>query len=165
MPTLIERRLIHVEDAEARDKIAAQTWAQVLEALPQFEGDAEEWRRLMPFHPPAIALLESIVSRFLSRTRSAVLFCAGALESHAASPVSTRIGLSELFDYLWPEIEEHADLRGLADVWRAWESDLADIAGQPTDAPLMRRLMQGMLLFKIAGIRASRGANRARAGL
>ena len=151
VPTLIERRLVRVEEEKARDKVARQTWESTLEALPRFEGDEDEWRRLLPFHPPAVALLESIVSRFLSRTRSAALFCAQSLEEHADSPAQTRIGLNELFDYLWPEIEEHTDLRPLAEVWRSWEGDIAEIAGQASDVPLLRRLMRGLLLFKVAG--------------
>lgn len=151
VPTLIERRLLRIEDVDARDKVARDTWEQILEALPRFEGDADEWRRLMPFHPPAVALLEAIVSRFLSRTRSAALFCAQSLENKADSPATTRIGLSELFDYLWPEIEEHLELRPLAEVRRSWEADIIEIAGQASDVPLLRRLMHGLLLFKVAG--------------
>ncbi len=151
IPTLIERRLVQVEDEEARDSVAHETWLQVLEALPRFEGDEDEWRRLMPFHPPMLALLEAVVARFLSRTRSAALFCAHSVEAHAQAPASTRIGLSELFNYVWPEIEGHVELRPLGEVWRSWEGDIAEIAGQASDVPLLRRLMQGLLLFKVAG--------------
>jgi len=36
-------------------------------------------------------------------------------------------------------------------VWRSWEGDIAEIAGQAADVPLLRRLMHGLLLFKVAG--------------
>jgi hypothetical protein len=151
VPTLIERRLVRVEDEAARDQIARATWAQVLEALPRFEGDEDEWRRLLPFHPPVVALLEAVVSRFLSRTRSAVLFCTQSMEAHAASPAATRIGMAELFDYVWPEVEAQPELRPLGEVWESWRRDLSDIAGRASDEPHLKQLAQALLLFKIAG--------------
>jgi hypothetical protein len=154
VPALIERRLVHVRDEELVASTCTHTWRELSARLPSLDFGPEEWRRLFPFHPPVVALLEAVVARFLSRTRSAALFCARALDQGFASDalLSARIGTDELWAYVWPELEEHPDLRALDEVWRAWRSDLPEIAQNASDVAAMERVMRALLLFKIAGV-------------
>ena len=150
IPALIERRLIEIRDEEAVARVCRASFETLSNALPRLEFGRDEWRQLMPFHPPIIALLEQCVARFLSRTRSAAIFCAAAINLNA--PAESRVGIGELFDYLRGELDEHPELRALGEVWRGWENELANIAQNAVDEGAMRRVMQAMVVFKIAGI-------------
>ena len=150
IPALIERRLIEIRDEEAVARVCRATFETLSQALPRLEFGRDEWRQLVPFHPPIIALLEQCVARFLSRTRSAAIFCATSIDLKADA--ETRVGISELFDYLRGEVDEHPELRALGEVWRGWESELPNIAQNAIDESAMRRVMQALIVFKIAGI-------------
>ena len=150
IPALIERRLIEIRDEESVARVCRASFETLSSALPRLEFGRDEWRQLMPFHPPIIALLEQCVARFLSRTRSAAIFCAQSIDFNAAA--HERVGIGELFDYLRGELDEHPELRALSEVWRGWENELANIAQNAVDESAMRRVMQAMVVFKIAGI-------------
>jgi hypothetical protein len=150
VPSLIEHRLIEKKDAEALHQLCQDSFESTLRALPQLDFGREEWERLYPFHPATVALLEAVVARFFSRTRSAVLFCRHSV--NLESPAQERVLPDALFDYLVPEWEEHPDLRPLATVWRHWQESAADVAGNADDAAMLLRVMKGLLLFKIAGV-------------
>lgn len=149
IPSLVERRLIARRDAETLRRVCRESWEQLTRALPRLDFGPAEWEALYPFHPPTISLLEGATARFFSRTRSAALFCAGAVDLEAAA--ATRVLPDQLFDYLQPELEEHPDLRPLAGVWRDWQALLPDLGLDTRDTAALRRLMQTLLLFKIAG--------------
>ena len=149
LPALVEARLRLIPDAKAVDELCAQTFAAQAEALPKLDFGPQEWRALFPFHPATIMLLESVTSRFFSRTRSAALFCAHALEKSADEAATARLGPERIWDYFVPELESHPDLRALGEVWESWEPLAAAIA--PDDAADVRRAMKFLLVCKIAG--------------
>lgn len=149
LPSLIERRLIIRRDAETLRHLNHQSLEKLSHGLPRLDFGRAEWESLYPFHPPAIGLLEGAVSRFFSRTRSAVLFCAGSVDLDADA--TARVGTEDLFAYLAPELENHPDLRPLAAVWHEWQAPARDIAADPRESEHLARLMRALLLFKIAG--------------
>lgn len=150
LPALVEARLRAIPDAKAVDELCAQTFAAQAQALPRLDFGPQEWRALFPFHPATIALLESVTSRFFSRTRSAALFCAHALEKSAGDAATARVGPERIWDYFVPELDSHPDLRALLEVWESWEPLAASIA--PDDVADVRRAMKFLLVCKIAGL-------------
>ena len=153
LPSLVERRLIERLDEPRLETVCRATFEELSRALPELDFGAKEWSRLYPFTPGAIALLEGVAGRFLSRTRSAASFCAREVEAflRAEAPAEQRIGSDELWEYARPEFEEHADLKALDGAWDAWCELLPDITPNPATRPLLERLMRGLLLFKVAG--------------
>ncbi len=149
LPSLIERRLIARRDGEMLRQICRDSWEKLSRALPRLDFGPTEWEALYPFHPPTVSLLEGATARFFSRTRSAMLFCAGAVDVEAEA--ATRVLPDQLFAYLAPELEEHPDLRPLAGVWRDWQALLPALGLDARDLAALQRLMQTLLLFKIAG--------------
>ncbi len=149
LPALVEARLRIILDAQAVDELCAQTFAAQSQALPRLDFGPQEWRALFPFHPATIALLESVTSRFFSRTRSAALFCVHALDKCGGDAATARVGPERIWDYFVPELESHPDLRALGEVWESWEPLAASIA--PNDADDVRRTMKFLLVCKIAG--------------
>jgi hypothetical protein len=154
VPSLIKHRLIICKDAAALHHLCQESFDSLQKALPRLDFGRTEWEELYPFHPATILLLEQVVSRFLSRTRSAVLFCTGAARAAiaAAQPAAERILPDALFDYLAPELETHPDFRPLAAMWSAWQADLPELATDRHDTTALTRLMKCLLLFKIAGL-------------
>lgn len=149
LPSLIERRLIIKKNPDALHRLNHQSFENLSRALPRLDFGKQEWDTLYPFHPPVISLLESAVSRFFSRTRSAVLFCTESINLQADG--KTRVGVEELFAYLEPEMQEHPDLRSLANVWQEWQAPARELTTDPHEAAHLHLLMQTLLLFKIAG--------------
>ena len=149
LPALVEARLRVIDDVKAVDELCAQTFAAQSEALPRLDFGPQEWRALFPFHPATIGLLESVTSRFFSRTRSAALFCAHALKKCADEAATSRVGPERIWDYFVPELESHPDLRALLEVWESWEPLAAAIA--PDDVADVKRAMKFLLVSKIAG--------------
>ncbi len=149
LPSLIERRLIQKKDADALHHLNRESFDALSRALPRLDFGRQEWDTLYPFHPPVVGLLESAVSRFFSRTRSAVLFCTESINLHADA--KSRVGVEELFEYLEPEMQEHPDLRSLSGVWQEWQAPARELTTDPHEAAHLRLLMQTLLLFKISG--------------
>ena len=149
LPALVEARLRLIPDAKSVDELCAQTFAAQAEALPKLDFGPQEWRALFPFHPATIQLLESVTSRFFSRTRSAALFCAHALEKSGGENARARVGPERIWDYFLPELESHPDLRALSEVWESWEPLAPAIA--PDDTDDLVRAMKFLLVSKIAG--------------
>lgn len=149
LPSLIERRLIVRRDADALQRLCDADYNALGAALPRIDFGREEWLRLYPFHPAAIALLEQVVARYGSRTRSAALFCAQSARSEAEA--SRRVSTDDLFAYIEPELGAHPDLRPLATVWNNWRRDAAERDAQPEESARMDSLLRALLLWKIAG--------------
>lgn len=149
LPAILEKRLVVVRDEARVQRVCDESWNDLSRALPRQEFGPREWRTHFPFHPATIALVEQVVARFFSRTRSAMLFCSCAVD--VERPVTERVGPDELFDYLLPEFEAHPDLRQLLPVWEAWQDGIGAIAGRESDVEPLRRVMKLMLLFKVAG--------------
>ena len=149
LPALVEARLRVIPDERAVDELCAQTFAAQSQALPRLDFGPQEWRALFPFHPSTIALLESVTSRFFSRTRSAALFCAHALEKCAGEDATARLGPERIWDYFVPELDSHPDLRALGEVWESWEPLAKAIAPDRPDD--VARAMKFLLVCKIAG--------------
>lgn len=157
LPSLIERRLVIRKDAAAVQRVCHDSFETLSRALPRLDFGTVEWEQLYPFHPATVMLLEQVVVRFFSRTRSAALFCATSLQAALAQPTAGegRILLEALFDYLAPELEEHPDLRPFAGVWANWRESSATLANDTAEAQVLERLMKALLLFKIAGVAPS----------
>ena len=149
LPSLIEQRLIQKKDADALQRLNHESFESLSRALPRLDFGRQEWDTLYPFHPPVVGLLESAVSRFFSRTRSAVLFCTESINLQADA--KSRIGVEELFAYLEPEMQEHPDLRPLSGVWHEWQAPARELTTDAHEAAHLRLLMQTLLLFKISG--------------
>ena len=149
LPALVEARLRLISDPKGADELCAQTFAAQSEALPRLDFGPQEWRALFPFHPATIELLESVTSRFFSRTRSAALFCTFWLDKSKDESATARVGPERIWDYFVPELESHPDLRALGEVWESWEPLAAAVA--PDDADNLRRAMKFLLVSKIAG--------------
>lgn len=148
LPSLIERRLVCVEDVDALAKFCDTTFVETTRALPHLDFGREEWRASYPFHPTTIALLEAISARFGSRTRSAVLFCQSISTDF---PAEYRVLADELFDFWSSEMTTFPDLKPLAEVWRVWPETEAEIARDANEAKAMRVLMKTAILFAVAG--------------
>lgn len=154
LPSLIERRLVIRKDEKVLEGICRDSYDKLHRALPHLDFGCEDWRQLYPFHPATAALLEQVVARFFSRTRSAVLFCAHAARDYLAtqSDASSRILPDVLFNYLQPELDTHPELHTLSTVWNAWQETPGDLALDSNDAAALQRLMKTLLLFKISGV-------------
>ncbi|MBV9468444.1 MAG: hypothetical protein JOZ57_04315, partial [Abitibacteriaceae bacterium] len=153
LPSLIERRLVIKKDRSAVQRVCQESFDSLSVALPRLDFGQVEWEQLYPFHPATIALLEQVVLRFFSRTRSAVLFCAAALQEVLATPqdATYRILPDALFDYLAPELADHPDLRPLTTAWQSWRESITHLSPDQHEAVLLTRLLKALLLFKIAG--------------
>ncbi len=161
LPSLIERRLVIRRDAAVLHRLCDETYQTLLRALPRLDFGREEWERLYPFHPATVALLEAVAARFGSRTRSAALFCAGAVRP--SDDAAQRVLPDALFNYIEPELSAHPDLRPLAAIWKTWRDEAAENhmpQGQTEqavnsidheEAARLDALMKTLLLFKIAG--------------
>lgn len=152
IPSLISHRLIvHKAPVELK-AFCRDSSAQLSEALPRLDFPGQEWETLFPFHPATISLLENMVTRFFSRTRSAALFCTQAVKARLNAPAKQRILPDSLFDYFLPELETHPELRALAGVWQRWQSEIQELAHNETEKQILQRLLKTLLVFKIAGI-------------
>lgn len=149
LPSLIERRLIVRRQAQALQQLCGDTYERLLRALPRLDFGREEWQRLYPFHPATVALLEQVSSRYGSRTRSAAVFCAQAVQP--GNDAAQRVLADALFDHFEPELQRHPDLKPLQTVWNNWLDNEAEIARDRSEAATMRALMKALLLWKIAG--------------
>lgn len=149
LPAILEKRLIIRRNEPALREHCRSSFDALARALPLLDFGREEWERLYPFHPATIALLEQVVARFFSRTRSAMQFCVRAVD--LTSPADQCVLPTAIFEYFASELDAHPDLRPLAEVWQSWQSILPELARDERDTAMLRRLMQGLLLFKIAG--------------
>jgi hypothetical protein len=149
LPSLIERRLIVRRDAAALHRLCGESYDALSRALPRLDFGRDEWERLYPFHPATIALLKQIAPRFLSRTRSAMLFCAGAIDE--TMPAVHRVLPARLFEYLEPELAAHPDLRPYATAWQNWKEAETEAARDADEAAALSALFQALILWKIAG--------------
>lgn len=153
LPSLVERRLLTRLEPERIASLCRDTFAELARAQPELEFGPDEWERWYPFHPGALLLLESVAARFLSRTRSAALFCVGEVERLLATnaPATARIGTNALWDYARPELDRHAELKALDGAWEAWRELLPELAPNEVARPLLETLMRGLLLCRVAG--------------
>jgi hypothetical protein len=152
LPSLVERRLVVARDAHQLALLCDQSYDGLVRALPHLDFGRDEWRRLYPFHPATIGLLEAVAGRFGSRTRSAVVFCQNI---STQSDAKERVLPDELFDFWENELPTFPDLKPLAQVWRAWPEVEQEIALDDAEAQAMRALIKTALLFAVAGRAAS----------
>ena len=149
LPSLIERRLIVRKNADQIAQLCEETYAQISNALPHLDFGRDEWKRLFPFHPATISLLEKLSSRFGSRTRSAVVFCQGV---DAQRDARHRVLADELFDFFEPELHTYPDLKPLVALWQSWPQAERDLARDGEEARRLRQIMKALLVYKIAGV-------------
>lgn len=150
LPAIVEHRLVRVLDESQLDDVCAASWADHCRSFPLQEFGPRDWRAAYPFHPSTLFLVEQVVSRFFSRTRSAVIFCAAAVDG--TEPASARVMPDSLFDYVEPEFESHPDLRPLANVWESWREGVANLAPRENEAGDLLRVMKLLLLCKVGGV-------------
>ncbi len=148
LSALVQKRLIRVLDEPNLEKICAQTFENLQNTRPRLDFGPEEWRASFPFHPATLRLLEAVTGRFFSRTRSAVLFCARAID--LSQSAQSRIEPDAIWDYFEGELESHPDLRPLQATFRAWDENLEAIF-DAKDRKAGRRVLKLLLLCKIAG--------------
>ncbi len=147
IPSLIERRLIEVNDARALDDWCAQTLREREARFGTLPFGSAEWRSLAPFHPSTIELLEAVAGRFLSRTRSALLFCSHQLQTSAST--NERVTPDAIWDYFAPEIEGHPDWGVLSEAESAWNEWIA--SAPPTEGAALTQTAKFLLLCRVAG--------------
>ncbi len=153
IPSLISHRLIVHKNPSELQSFCRESYQKIERALPRLDFGPQEWETLYPFHPATIALLEQVVARFFSRTRSAAIFCAhSASELILKESVSSRVLPDAIFDYFQPELETHSELRALNVVWDSWQSQISELARDAAEAELFQQIMKVLLLCKIAGI-------------
>jgi hypothetical protein len=152
LPSLVSHRLIIHKNPSALQGVCRDSYQETARALPRLDFALSEWEMLFPFHPATIALLEKVVARFFSRTRSAAIFCAHAAREILPQEASARVLPASIFDYFLPELEIHPVLRPLAEVWRRWHSEIPELAADATEAQTLSALMKTLLVFKIAGV-------------
>lgn len=154
IPSLISHRLIVHKNPSALQSVCRESYQNLAHAFPRLDFGASEWESLYPFHPATIALLEQVVARFFSRTRSAAIFCSHAVQELIAADknAAARVLPDTLFDYFLPELETHSELRALSTVWNAWQTAIPELAKDAEETEFISRMMKALLLFKIAGI-------------
>jgi hypothetical protein len=151
LPSLVSHRLIIHKNPIALQSVCCESYQNIARALPRLDFPLSEWETLFPFHPTTISLLEKVVTRFFSRTRSAAIFCAHAAREIINEESNARIPPSGIFDYFLPELEIHPELRPLAEVWQRWQSEIGQLAADKNEAQTLADLMKTLLIFKIAG--------------
>lgn len=154
IPSLISHRLITHKNPLALQTVCRESYDELSKALPRLDFGLQEWEALFPYHPATVGLLESIVARFFSRTRSAAIFCSHAAQQlmEADAPATTRVLPDALFDYLLPELENHPELHPLATVWQRWHNEASELAADAAERESLLRLMKTLLLWKIGGV-------------
>lgn len=152
IPSLISHRLIAHKAPGELQTVCRNHYNHLTGTLPRLDFPLQEWETLFPFHPTTILLLENMVTRFFSRTRSAALFCMQAAKAKLAAPPQQRVLPASLFDYFLPELETHPELRPLAGVWQRWQSEAHELAHTPAEVQTLQLLLKTLLVFKIAGI-------------
>lgn len=153
LPAILEQRVVEVVDSPALEGLCDWTWSELNRALPRQDFGPSEWRAHYPFHPATLGLLEQVVARFFSRTRSAVLFMTQTAATDG--PAEERVGPDTIWDYFEPELDGHPDLRPLSNIWQTWRDEISEIAGRSEDEPHMVRVMKFVLLCKVAGLSAT----------
>lgn len=147
LPALIERRLVAVRDEAALQETCDETFREREARFGTLPFGRGEWRALFPFHPATIELLEAVTGRFLSRTRSALLFCSAQLERNESA--AQRVTPDAIWDYFAPEIEGHPDWSVLGEAQSAW---LEWIESAPaTERGALERTAKFLLLCRVAG--------------
>jgi hypothetical protein len=140
IPSFIERRLIIRKNENTLQCVCCKSYDELQKALPRLDFGRDEWKQLYPFHPATVVLLENVMARFFSRTRSAALFCARAALEHLENneDATTRVLPDALFDYIAPELDSHPDLRPLLSVWNSWQQTLGELAGDAHEAAILQ---------------------------
>lgn len=147
LPALIERRLIEVRDEQALEEWAGSSFREREARFGTLPFGAGEWRGLFPFHPATIEILEAVTGRFLSRTRSALLFCSAQLQHD--EDAAKRVTPDAVWDYFAPEIEGHPDWSVLGEAQSAW---LEWIESAPaTEREALNQTAKFLLLCRVAG--------------
>ncbi|RYX84091.1 hypothetical protein EON83_11295 [bacterium] len=147
LPTLIERRLIEVVDEGALNDWCAETLREREARFGTLSFGVQEWRLLAPFHPLTIELLEAVAGRFLSRTRSALLFCSHYLQT--SSNTNGRVTPDAIWDYFSPEIEGHPDWGVLSEAEVAWNEWIG--SAPETEKAALTQTAKFLLLCRVAG--------------
>jgi len=147
LPALIGRRLLEVRDEAALDAWCASSFREREVRFGTLPFSGREWRELAPFHPSTVELLEAVTGRFLSRTRSALLFCAAQLSRDL--PIGSRVTPDAVWDYFSPEIEGHPDWSVLSEAESAWREWLQGVPETERDA--LEQTAKFLLLCRVAG--------------
>ena len=147
LPALIGRRLVEVKDEIALERWCDQTLRERETRFGSLAFGVQEWRSLAPFHPSTIELLEAVAGRFLSRTRSALLFCSHELQRERSA--TERVTPDAIWDYFAPEIEGHPDWSVLSEAELAWNEWIESAPATERDA--LSQTAKFLLLCRVAG--------------
>ncbi len=149
LPALIGRRLVEVRDESALERWCDESLREREARFGVLPFGIQEWRGVAPFHPMTVELLEAVAGRFLSRTRSALLFCAHALNEAQRQSAEERVLPPAIWDYFAPEIEGHPDWSVLAEAEAAWLESIA--AAPPPERDALSLTAKFLLLSRVAG--------------
>jgi hypothetical protein len=172
--TIVERKLIVKKDKDAFHRAVAELHQQWTQRFPHLDFGRDDVAATFPFHPTTIDCLESVVSRFFSRTRSAVQFVQevaldkltqyatrntdGAGKDALPSPLTTHHSplttLDSIYDFFLPDITTHPELRLYHEhSMQFYEANVSTIA--PGDEELALRLVKALIVFRIGGVQPS----------
>jgi len=147
LPALIARRLLYINDEAALEDLCAVSFRERETRFGTLPFGAREWRDVAPFHPATVELLEAVTGRFLSRTRSAMLFCGAWLEQ--GGDANRRVTPDAVWDYFAPEIENHPDWSVLSEAQSAWLEWSA--TAPETERAALEQTAKFLLLCRVAG--------------
>lgn len=155
-PTLIRSRLNELVNPEALESQLGESVNRWRNALPGFPEGAQDCVAAYPFLPDTLHILEAVVGRFFSRTRSALMYaqqmltCGKTLEQ----PFDHLITPETVFDFFLPDIAAHPELRRyVEDVYGFYERQVAQLC---PDAPgHALRLIKLLILLKIGNIQCT----------
>ncbi|PIY44567.1 MAG: hypothetical protein COZ05_07855 [Armatimonadetes bacterium CG_4_10_14_3_um_filter_59_10] len=153
---LIRGRVVAINDERVLRQQAEELAVHWRDVLPGFAEGVEDIQSSYPFHPATLQILESVVSRFFSRTRSALRFAHDLVNSppFRARNSDRLVTPDEIFVYFLPDIAAHPELRRLVDEVYAWyEQHVAALC--PEDPEFGLRLIRLLVLLKIGNLQLS----------
>ena len=147
LPALIGRRLMEVKDEIALERWCDETLREREARFGSVPFGIREWREQAPFHPATIEVLEAVAGRFLSRTRSALLFCSHEISRERSA--QERVTPDAIWDYFAPEIEGHPDWSVLSEAELAWQEWIE--SAPATEREALSQTAKFLLLSRVAG--------------
>ncbi|MCS6862394.1 MAG: DUF6079 family protein, partial [Abditibacteriales bacterium] len=153
---IVEHKLIVKKDVDAFHRAVSALHQQLARRFPHLDFGREDLAATFPFHPTTMDCLESVVSRFFSRTRSAVQFVQEVAFDRVGrdAPPLPLTTPDAIYDFFFPDILAHPELRLYHEhALRFYEANVATLA--PGDEALALRLIKALIIFRIGGVQPS----------
>ncbi len=151
--TLMRNRIVEVADPEElrrRVRVLISGWRS---AFPCFPDGDDDLAATYPVHPVTLDVLEAVVGRFFSRTRSALLFAHEMLlaDDYLCQPYAAIITPERVFDYFLPDLIAHPELRKFPEeVFAFYQRNVSSLCPESPDFAL--RLIKLLILLKIGNM-------------